>query len=62
MKFFAPLIIQPPSCLTAVVRVPDAEPALDEWSALAAAVRKRSITEQECKHRHDALIGQFLQA
>ena len=44
------------------VRVPDTEPALDEWSALAMAVRQRSITEQECKHRHDALIGQFLQA
>jgi hypothetical protein len=44
------------------VRVPDSEPALDEWSALAVAVRKRAITEQECKHRHDALIGQFLQA
>ena len=44
------------------VRIADREPALDEWSALAAAVRARAITQQECEHRHAALIGQFLQS
>ena len=44
------------------VRVPDTEPALDEWGKLAAAVRKRAISMKECDHRHAALIGQFLQS
>ena len=44
------------------VRRSDAVLALDEWSELAGAVRKRAITQQECDHRHAALIGQFLQS
>ena len=44
------------------VRVADGAQAVDEWSALAAAVRKRAITREECDHRHAALIGQFLQS
>jgi len=44
------------------VRRSDAVEALDEWSALAVAIRKRAITREECDHRHAALIGQFLQS
>jgi hypothetical protein len=44
------------------VRRSDAAEAIDEWSDLAVAVRKRAITAQECESRHAALIGQFLQA
>jgi hypothetical protein len=44
------------------VRRSETAEALEEWSALAVAVRKRAITAQECNHRHAALIGQFLQA
>jgi hypothetical protein len=44
------------------VRVSDTAQAIDEWSALARAVRGRAITAQECEYRHAALIGQFLQS
>ena len=44
------------------VRRSDAVHALDEWSALAVAVRKRAITREECEHRHAVLIGEFLQS
>ena len=44
------------------VRRSDAAEALEDWSELCVAVRKRAITAQECEHRHASLIGQFLQA
>jgi hypothetical protein len=44
------------------LRRSDTAEALDEWSALAVAVRKRAISRQESDNRHIALIGQFLQS
>jgi hypothetical protein len=44
------------------VRRPHAAEALEDWSKLSVAVRKRAITAQECDYRHAALIGQFLQS
>lgn len=44
------------------VRRADTVEAIDQWSTLAVAVRKRTITQQESDYRHIALIGQFLQS
>lgn len=44
------------------MRRSDTAEALEDWSKLSVAVRKRAISALECDHRHAALIGQFLQS